>query len=54
MFKLDIETKIPPRGGSGGPGGSYIGVKWYNYRYSIFTFSQLLKHFGPIVLSYGL
>ena len=53
MFKLSLEKKISPPGGSGGQGGPYNGVKWDYYRYPIFTFPRLLKPFGQIYHSYG-
>ena len=49
---LTLRKQIPP-GGFRGPWGPHKGAKWDNSRYPIFTFLQLLKHFGPIVLSYG-
>ena len=33
-------------------GAIYWGKKWGYNRYPIFTFTKLLKHFGPVDLSY--
>ena len=53
MFKLCSKKKKFPLGVAGGRWGPYIGVKKWGYnRYPIFTFTKLLKHFGPVDLSY--
>ena len=52
MFKLCSKKKNSPWGWQGADGGPYIGVKRGYNRYPIFTFTKLLKHFGPVDLSY--